>query len=264
MIEKDALVRLVVFTGVLVLMGTLECVAPKKTQVLSRSKRWMSHFFLVVIDIFAVRVVFPLSLVGFARFIETQGHQAMLQYLRLSGGVKILVAILLLDFVIYLQHLMFHKVPWLWRLHLVHHADLDLDVTSGFRFHPLEIIVSMGIKVAAIYLIGAPATSVLAFEIILNATSMFNHSNVRFPLCFDKILRWILVTPDMHRVHHSVIERETNSNFAFNFPIWDRLFKTYRAQPEKGHQKMVIGLSQFQTPEVTHVLWMLLVPFRSH
>jgi sterol desaturase/sphingolipid hydroxylase (fatty acid hydroxylase superfamily) len=171
------------------------------------------------------------------------------------------IGVLALDLIIYLQHLMFHAVPVLWRLHMMHHADLDFDVTTGLRFHPLEIIISMLIKLSAIAALGPSVLAVLVFEITLNATAMFNHSNVKIPLNVDKVLRLLVVTPDMHRVHHSVTIRETNSNFGFNFPWWDRLLGTYRPQPAAGHEGMTIGLSQFRDPKRNNLLWMLILPF---
>ena len=167
-----------------------------------------------------------------------------------------------LDLVIYLQHVLFHAVPALWRLHRMHHADLEFDVTTGTRFHPIEIVLSMLIKLTVIGALGAPALSVLIFEVLLNATAMFNHSNVQLPAPVDCILRWLVVTPDMHRVHHSVVVRETNSNFGFNLPWWDRLFGTYRAQPEAGHEGMTIGVKEIRDPAEQRLDRMLTQPFR--
>jgi sterol desaturase/sphingolipid hydroxylase (fatty acid hydroxylase superfamily) len=171
------------------------------------------------------------------------------------------LSVMLLDFVIYLQHVMFHSVPTLWRLHMMHHADLDFDLTTGVRFHPIEIIISMGIKFAAIVLLGAPGLAVVLFEVLLNGTAMFNHGNFHIPLGLDRLLRWFVVTPDMHRVHHSVFPSETNSNFGFNLPWWDRIMATYRAQPSRGHLDMTIGLNQFREPSKLTLPWMLILPF---
>ena len=167
-----------------------------------------------------------------------------------------------MDMAIYLQHVMFHAVPALWRLHRMHHADQEFDVTTGVRFHPVEILLSMAIKFGVITALGTPAVAVLIFEILLNATSMFSHSNVRMPIWLDKVLRWIVVTPDMHRVHHSIVPHETNSNFGFNLPWWDRLFGTYRAQPEAGHEGMTIGIKQFREVGEQRLDRMLTQPFR--
>jgi sterol desaturase/sphingolipid hydroxylase (fatty acid hydroxylase superfamily) len=172
-----------------------------------------------------------------------------------------LLAVVVLDMAIYFQHRLFHAVPVLWRLHRMHHADLDLDVTTGARFHPLEILLSMAIKVAVVIALGAPAVAVVLFEILLNASSMFNHANLRLPLAVDGALRWLIVTPDVHRVHHSVIRAETDSNFGFSLSWWDRLFGTWRAQPEKGHDGMTIGLPVFRNPEQLRLDRMLVQPF---
>jgi sterol desaturase/sphingolipid hydroxylase (fatty acid hydroxylase superfamily) len=175
--------------------------------------------------------------------------------------MMVVVGVIMLDLVIYLQHLMFHAVPNLWRLHMIHHADLDYDLTTGLRFHPIEILISMGIKLTVVAALGPPVLAVIIFEILLNATSTFNHGNIYIPGALDRVLRLFVVTPDMHRVHHSVTIRETNSNFGFNLPWWDRLLGTYRAQPVAGHEGMTIGLSQFRDPERLTLAWMLALPF---
>ena len=180
----------------------------------------------------------------------------------LPGCSEFVIALILLDLAIYLQHRVFHAVPVLWRLHRMHHADLDIDVTTGARFHPIEILLSLGIKFGVIIALGAPALAVLVFEIGLNATSMFNHSNVRMPAVIERMVRWVVVTPDMHRIHHSIVRRETDSNFGFNFPWWDRLFRTYRPKPEAGHQGMTIGIEQFREPKELRIDRMLAQPFR--
>jgi sterol desaturase/sphingolipid hydroxylase (fatty acid hydroxylase superfamily) len=179
---------------------------------------------------------------------------------QMQAGV--VVSVIVLDLAIYLQHVLFHAVPALWRLHRMHHADLEFDVTTGLRFHPIEILLSMMIKLAVVAALGTPAVAVLIFEVLLNATSMFSHSNVRIPLGLDRVLRWFVVTPDMHRVHHSILSRETNSNFGFNVPWWDRLFGTYRPQPAAGHETMTIGIEQFRDPRELGLDRMLLQPFR--
>jgi sterol desaturase/sphingolipid hydroxylase (fatty acid hydroxylase superfamily) len=180
----------------------------------------------------------------------------------MPGWVAVLLAVVALDLAIYLQHVLFHAVPALWRLHRVHHADLEVDVTTGARFHPIEILISMGLKLGVVAALGAPAVGVLAFEVLLNATSLFNHSNVRMPAGLDRLLRWVVVTPDMHRVHHSIAVRETNSNFGFNLPWWDRLFGTYRGQPAAGHGSMTVGIEQFRDPAEQRLDRMLTQPFR--
>ncbi len=180
----------------------------------------------------------------------------------LPAWIELVLALFLLDFAIYLQHRLFHYVPVLWWLHRMHHADLDVDVTTGARFHPVEILLSLGIKFIVIVLLGTPPLAVLLFEIALNASSMFNHSNVRVAPVIERVLRLLVVTPDMHRVHHSVVRRETDSNFGFNFPWWDRLFGTYRPQPEAGHQAMTLGIEQFRDPHELRLDRMLTQPFR--
>jgi sterol desaturase/sphingolipid hydroxylase (fatty acid hydroxylase superfamily) len=185
----------------------------------------------------------------------------VLNQLALPAGLTVVLGFVALDLIIYLQHVLFHAVPALWRLHMVHHADLDFDTTTGLRFHPVEIVLSMGIKMGAVLLLGVPALGVLLFEIVLSATSLFNHGNVRLPARLDAVLRWIVVTPDMHRVHHSTDPRETNSNFGFNLPWWDYLLGTYWAQPRAGHDQMEIGLEQYRDGRVRWLHWMLLLPF---
>jgi sterol desaturase/sphingolipid hydroxylase (fatty acid hydroxylase superfamily) len=207
-----------------------------------------------------VRLIFPTALVGFALFVQQRGwglfNQFELRYL-----VKVIFSVLILDFTIYLQHVMFHVVPLLWRLHMVHHTDMDIDTTTGVRFHPIEIVLSLGIKMIVVVLIGPPPVAVVIFEILLNGTSMFNHGNVRYSQNIDSILRLLVVTPEMHRVHHSTIRWESNSNLGFNFPWWDRLFGTYRPQPAKGHLEMTIGLDQYKEPKKLTLPWLLVLPF---
>ncbi|HEX7063241.1 MAG TPA: sterol desaturase family protein, partial [Woeseiaceae bacterium] len=241
----EPVLRLGAFLGVLSVMALWEAVAPRRPQRYRRRQRWPHNLLLVALDTLAVRLIFPLAAVG-AALIATEHGWGLLNALTLPPWLALPVAVLALDFVIYLQHRLFHAVPWLWRLHRVHHADLEFDVTTGVRFHPLEILLSMGIKLAAVVALGAPALAVLIFEVLLNATSLFNHGNVRLPERLDRVLRLFLVTPDMHRVHHSIVRRETDSNFGFNLPWWDRLLGTYRAQPAAGHLGMTIGIEQFR------------------
>ena len=226
-------------------MALWEAVAPRRALTVSKALRWANNLGVVCLNTVLVRVVFPGAAVGVALFVAEQGW-GVFNYYALPYGLVVLLCVLVMDFAIYLQHVMFHATPALWRLHRMHHADLDFDVTTGARFHPIEILLSMLIKFAVIALLGAPALAVLIFEVLLNATSMFNHSNVRIPLNLDKVLRWFVVTPDMHRIHHSIEDDETNSNFGFNLPWWDRLLGTYRAQPRADHQDMVIGIQTFR------------------
>ncbi len=260
-LANEPLIRLSAFGGIFVAMAAWELLAPRRVQQIGRSTRWPSNIAIVVLDTALVRLVFPMTAVGVALLGEAKGW-GLFYAIGLSAWAAVPLGIILLDLAIYLQHVLFHAVPALWRLHRMHHADLEFDVTTGARFHPIEILLSMGIKLGVIAALGTPAVAVLVFEVLLNATSMFNHSNVRMPAWLDGIIRWIVVTPDMHRVHHSIVARETNSNFGFNLPWWDRLFGTYRGQPAAGHQAMTIGIAQFRDPAEQRLDRMLTQPFR--
>lgn len=260
--QLEQTIRLSVFAAVLLLVALWEVIAPRRPLLDSKRRRWFTNLSMVVIDTLAVRLMFPILPVALAYSAEAQGW-GIFNVLQTAPWLKFMLSFLILDFVIYLQHLLFHHIPILWRLHRMHHTDLDLDVTSGNRFHPLEIAVSMLIKMAAVLFLGAPGAAVLAFEVVLNACAMFSHGNIKLPAAFDRLLRLLLVTPDMHRVHHSTIVRETNSNFGFNFPWWDRICGTYRPQPEKGHLDMVIGLKEYRDPQRLTLLRLLLQPFTS-
>jgi sterol desaturase/sphingolipid hydroxylase (fatty acid hydroxylase superfamily) len=249
------------FAGVLALMALWELRAPRRPQAIDRRVRWPNNLGVVVVDTLVLRLLFPTAAVGIALIGEGRGW-GLLNNLALPAWIEIVAAVVLLDLVIYLQHVLFHAVPALWRLHRMHHADLEFDVTTGVRFHPVEIILSMLIKFGTVAALGAPAVGVLLFEVLLNATSMFNHGNVRLPERLDRVLRWIVVTPEMHRVHHSVVPQETNSNFGFSLPWWDRLFGTYRPQPAAGHEGMTIGIEQFRDPAELRLDRMLLQPLR--
>jgi len=216
---------------------------------------------VVFLDTALARIIAPAGAVGFALLAEDH-RWGLFQSVALPTWIRFATSLLVLDLAIYLQHRIFHYVPALWRLHRMHHADLDIDVSTGTRFHPLEILLSLGIKLLVIVSVGAPPLAVLVFEIGLNATSLFNHGNVRIPSSLEPWLRWLVVTPDMHRVHHSIVRRETDSNFGFNFPWWDRMFKTYRSQPEAGHEGMAIGIEQFRDPKELRLDRLLLQPFR--
>ena len=241
-------------------MAMWELLAPRRPLSTSKASRWISNLGIVLMDALAVRLILPVQAVGMALFVEAHGW-GILNNVILPPWMKIVLGVLGLDFVIYLQHAMFHALPVFWRLHRMHHTDLDFDVTTGVRFHPVEILLSMGIKMAAVMFLGASAMAVVLFEVLLNATSMFNHGNVRLPGQIDRVLRLFVVTPEMHRVHHSVVIQEHNSNFGFNFPWWDRLLGTYRAQPAKGHEDMTIGLSQFRDSRRLTLPWLLILPF---
>lgn len=237
-----------------------EAIAPRQSRSQSRWRRWPNNLLIAALNAAAVRFLFPVSAVVAALAAKERGW-GFLNTVMLPNWVDVLIAIVALDVVIYFQHRMFHAVPLLWRLHRMHHADLDLDVTTGARFHPLEILLSMAIKVAVVTILGAPADAVVLFEILLNATSMFNHANLRLPATIDPALRWLIVTPDVHRVHHSIIPTETDSNFGFSLSCWDRLFGTYRAEPAGGYEKMTIGLPVFRNPVELRLDRMLIQPF---
>jgi sterol desaturase/sphingolipid hydroxylase (fatty acid hydroxylase superfamily) len=257
----EPVIRLGAFAGVLAAMALWELLAPRRRQSVGRGRRWPSNLGILMLDTLLVRLVFATAAVGMALLAEMRGW-GLFQALEAPAWFAIIASVILLDVAIYLQHVLFHAVPVLWRLHRMHHADLEFDVTTGVRFHPIEILLSMGIKLAVVAALGTPAIAVLIFEVLLNATSMFNHGNVRLSPRIDRVLRWIVVTPEMHRVHHSVIPRETNSNFGFNLPWWDRMFGTYRAQPEAGHEGMTIGIEQFRDPSELRLDRMLIQPFR--
>jgi sterol desaturase/sphingolipid hydroxylase (fatty acid hydroxylase superfamily) len=260
-IAAEPLIRLGCFLGVLALMALWEALMPRRQQEIGRLRRWPNNFALVVLNTVAVRLVFPLAGVGIAFFAQSEGW-GLFNAVPLPAWLTVPLAVILLDLTIYGQHVAFHAAPALWRLHRMHHADLEFDVTTGLRFHPGEILLSMVIKLAAIIALGAPPVAVLVFEVLLNATSMFNHGNVSLPLGLDRFLRLIVVTPDMHRVHHSIDRRETDSNFGFNLPWWDRLFGTYRPQPAMGHARMTLGIDRFRDPRELWLDRMLLQPLR--
>jgi sterol desaturase/sphingolipid hydroxylase (fatty acid hydroxylase superfamily) len=257
----EPLIRLGTFAVVFVGMAIWEILTPRRPQAIRRNCRWPNNLGVVALDILLVRVLLPITAIGLALMAEAQGF-GLFNFIALPMWVSIAASIILLDLAIYLQHVLFHAVPALWRLHRMHHADLEFDVTTGLRFHPVEILLSTGIKLAVVAALGTPAAAVLIFEVLLNASTMFNHSNIRVPPELDRILRWLVVTPDMHRVHHSILRRETNSNFGFNLPWWDRLLGTYRAQPAAGHDAMTIGIEQFRDPRELGLDRMLLQPFR--
>ena len=264
-LDSQPAVRLSCFLGVFALVAVFEAMAPRRPRKLSRKARWPHNIGVVAVNTAALwavlYVVFPTAAVGVALVAEAHGW-GLLNLIGLPFWLSVVVSIALLDLAIYLQHVMFHAVPALWRLHRMHHADLDFDVTTGARFHPIEILLSMAIKLAVVAALGPPALGVLIFEVLLNATAMFNHGNLRIATGLDRVLRLVVVTPDMHRVHHSILAPETNSNFGFNLPWWDRMFGTYRAQPEAGHDGMTIGIEQFREPSEQRLDKMLAQPFR--
>ena len=255
-------VRLAAFAGVFAIMAAWEMLAPRREMSVGRTPRWPGNLGIVIVDVLAVRLLIPTAAVGTALIAAERGW-GLFHVLAVPGWLAGILGFLLLDLIIYAQHVVFHHVPALWRLHRMHHADLDIDVTTGGRFHPIEILLSMLIKMAAVVAFGIPAMAVVIFEVVLNATSMFNHSNVAMPERLDRVVRWLVVTPDMHRVHHSIERRETDSNFGFNLPWWDRLFGTYRGAPEAGHVGMTLGIPIFRDPSELRLDRLLTQPFRN-
>ncbi|MFK7966423.1 MAG: sterol desaturase family protein [Burkholderiaceae bacterium] len=262
LLTREQAIRLGGFLAVFALIALWEIVAPRRQATLSKGLRWSSNIALMALNALLLRLVFPLAAVGVAAFGEAGGW-GLLNHFQVPLWLAVPIAVIALDFVIWLQHVVIHAVPAFWRLHQVHHADLDYDLTTGTRFHPIEMLLSMLIKFAAVVTLGAPVVAVVIFEVLLNATSMFNHGNIRIPLPINQVLGWFIVTPDMHRIHHSVEPDETNSNFGFSLPWWDRLFGTYRAQPRVGHDAIVIGIRGHTDPrEVARLDGMLLMPFK--
>ncbi len=259
--NHETLIRLMVFAAVLTAMAWWEAVAPRRLRSFSRAKRWPANLAIATLGTVVVRFAMPLGALGFASFCTTHGW-GLLNIIPLPRAIAVIGAVIALDFAIYLQHVMFHALPVLWRIHRMHHTDLDLDVTSGVRFHPVESVVSMAIKFAAIATLGPPVAGVLAFEVLLNASSLFNHSNVAIAPTNDALMRLLICTPDMHRVHHSIVVRETNSNFGFNLPWWDRLFGTYCSEPAAGQIGMTIGIEQFREADELGFIRMMIQPWR--
>jgi sterol desaturase/sphingolipid hydroxylase (fatty acid hydroxylase superfamily) len=258
----EMIIRLAAFGLFFSLFALWELLAPRRALTVGRGGRWPGNLGILLVDVLTVRVLVPTAAVGAALYAAGNGV-GLIHGLHLRLSVAALIGFLALDLAIYVQHVVFHKVPVLWRLHRMHHADLDIDVTTGVRFHPFEILISLLIKIALILALGIPVVAVILFEVVLNVTSMFNHSNVSMPAWLDRALRFIVVTPDMHRVHHSILRHETDSNFGFNLPWWDRLFGTYRAQPEAGHLGMTIGIPAFRDPRELRIDRLLTQPFRS-
>lgn len=254
----EAGIRLGGFFGVLLIMALWERLAPRKKRVDALARRWKDNLGLVAADTLIVRLLIPVLPVSLALAAAENGW-GLLNYIDLPTAASWLVTVIVLDFIIYIQHVLFHVLPVLWRLHKVHHSDLDIDVTTGVRFHPVEILISMGIKLGAVVAFGLPAGAVLLFEVLLNATSLFNHSNAYIPLKLDRIIRLLIVTPDMHRVHHSIIMKESDRNYGFNLSWWDRLLGTYQDQPSAGHDGMVIGLTEIR--QANSFFRLLAMPF---
>jgi len=260
--ENEAQIRLGIFIALFLIFAGIEAVIPRRPRTQTRQRRWFTNWAIILIDSLTLKlmaIAMPLLAVG-AALDAGQLGSGLFNHLDWPLWLETMVTVLLLDFSIWLQHLMTHKIPILWRLHRVHHADRDIDVTTAIRFHPVEIALSMLLKIGLVYLLGPSAFAVILFEILLNGTAMFNHANIKLPLKLDAIIRRVLVTPDMHRVHHSNIRKEHDSNYGFALSIWDRLFGTYIDQPEKGHDDMTIGL-QWQDDRPSSLAWILALPF---
>lgn len=262
-LEQEGVIRLSVFIAVFILMALAETLSPKKQRQMPRHKRWVTNWALVIVNGIALRYLTPILAIGMAEVVMAK-QWGLLNLLQLPFLSQIILAIVMLDLLIYFQHVVSHKVPIFWRFHRVHHVDRDIDVTTGFRFHTVEIVLSMLFKLACVFVLGAPVIAVFIFELILNGAALFNHSNVRIPFKIDRLFRWVIVTPDMHRVHHSVIPKETNSNYGFFLSIWDKLFKSYTEQPKEGHDSMVIGLAEYQNEKPSSLVWSLLFPFEKN
>lgn len=258
---SETTIRLSVFAGVFVIMAIAEALWPRKVRTQPRASRWFTNIGMVVLDSIAVRILFPIVAVGVAEYAAARGW-GLLNLIALPYWLKVLISAVLLDMAIYWQHVASHKIPMLWRVHRVHHADRDIDVSTGNRFHPIEIVLSMLYKFVVIIILGPAALGVFIFEVLLNGSAMFNHANVRLPLGLDKVVRFLFVTPDMHRVHHSFHRDETDSNYGFNLAIWDRIFGTYIDQPRDGHDDMTIGMKNYQDDKPSNIVWSLLFPFK--
>lgn len=258
--SNEMSMRLGAFLVILIVMALWEIILPKRPLMISRAVRWYSNLGIVVFNTLLVRLLFPIAAVGIAGIAREKGW-GLLNNIEIPYSLAVILSVIFFDMVIYFQHLMFHAVPRLWRLHRMHHTDLDYDLTTALRFHPIEIVLSMLFKMSVVVVMGPPVLAVLIFEIVLNASAVFNHGNVRLHPFFDRVLRRFLVTPDMHRVHHSDIREETNSNFGFCLSWWDYLFDTYRAQPAKGHTDMTIGTGEFLEQRYSHLHWLLIQPF---
>ncbi|WP_349363438.1 MAG: sterol desaturase family protein [Roseitalea porphyridii] len=265
MIENEPLIRFGAFVAIFTAMAAFELWAPRLERPemagALRSRRWLVNVSMVVISSVCLRIIFPAAAVGTAIYAQSQGW-GLFPAIGMPVVVAGILAFIVLDFAVWLEHLVSHKWPLLWRIHRMHHSDQGFDLTTALRFHPLEIVLSMFWKAAVIIVLGPPVVAVLVFEIVLNGMAMFNHANARLPLGLDRVLRALVVTPDMHRVHHSVVRRETDSNYGFNLSVWDRLFGTYTDQPEAGHDGMRLGLTDYDGPQTANLGWALVLPFR--
>ncbi len=260
MLVDEIIVRLTFFFGLMTIIIILESLYSKRPLLIKRKVRWRINFSLIVINNI-IKFFIPFTAVSLALYAE-KNQIGLFNFLTpIPLFIKIISSVILLDLIIYLQHVFSHALPWFWRLHKIHHIDQEFDATTGLRFHPLEVIISTFIKCATVLIFGIPFIAVLIFETVLNALAIFNHSNIALPFSIDKFLRLVIVTPDMHRVHHSVIKEETNSNYGFGLSLWDKIFKSYKDQPKKGHLKMTIGLNNYREINKTNLLDLLIIPF---
>ncbi len=259
--DDPTIIRFLFFVTSFCLFACWEWMAPRKALTQNKAVRWSNNLALIALN--SALLSFAMPLLAFQAALIASSHGwGLFNLIALPWWFEILLTVILLDMTIYIQHLVFHRIPILWRFHRMHHADQDIDLTTGSRFHPVEIILSLWIKIVCVMLLGAPAVAVVIFEVVLNVSAMFNHSNAAMPLKLDRLLRRVIVTPDMHRVHHSVLIKETHSNFGFFLSVWDQLFKTYRAQPKQGHDHCVIGIERFREPKEQYLSKMLTQPFR--
>jgi sterol desaturase/sphingolipid hydroxylase (fatty acid hydroxylase superfamily) len=258
---SETTIRLAAFLAIFATMAVLELSLPRRDPNAAKGARWRTNLAMVAVDSIVLRIVFPMAAVGTAIWADGRGY-GLFRAVETPGIVAGIIAFIVLDFAVWLEHFASHKIPILWRIHRMHHSDIDFDVTTALRFHPLEIILSMVWKAGVVIALGAPVLAVLAFEIVLNGAAMFNHSNVKLPLRADRLLRRLIVTPDMHRIHHSIRYNEMDTNYGFNFAFWDRLFGTYSLEPEDGHSAMTIGLPDYQDTAPTGLIWSLVLPFR--
>ena len=258
--DSESSIRLAIFLGMFLLLAIAEVLFPRRKPAYSKPKRWLSNLGISALNTLVVRISFPIAGVA-AAMLAQERQWGLLNQLPLAAWLNILVFLLLFDLAIYWQHRLFHVVPWLWRFHRMHHTDVDYDLTTGSRFHPCSILISAAIKIALVIVLGASAAAILTAEVVLNVTAMFNHSNLKLPQSMDHKLRKILVTPDMHRIHHSTDSIEHNANFGFNFPWWDRIFGSYLDQPKMSHEDMDIGITGFQERKSIDIFTLLIQPF---
>ncbi|MEP3435819.1 MAG: sterol desaturase family protein [Hoeflea sp.] len=262
---SEPVIRLLAFSTIFIALAAIELLAPRlerdEMRGAFKSRRWVTNLAMVVLSSVALRIVFPLAAVGTAVWAQSSGY-GLFPFLGLPLWVAGIMAFIVLDFAVWLEHVVSHKWPWLWRIHRMHHADTGFDLTTALRFHPLEIVLSMVWKAAVIVALGAPPVAVLVFEIVLNGAAMFNHANIKLPKAVDAVLRLLIVTPDMHRIHHSTDHRETDSNYGFNLAIWDRIFSTYTHVPRRGDTGIEIGLAEWRDGQTANLGWALALPFR--